>query len=1321
MKIKKRKLSTVFAVILAVIFILQSLIFVLFVHMSGVIKEMNGNAEDFLIKHAERSSYFIEMEMLRKWSDIDETVEKANVNMQELLNDWNSDITDIFTDNGLKNAYIDKMAAELLIALRTNSVNGAFIVLCNSAEMPSEDDYGNYTGVFFKDSDAYSNPDDYSDIVMDRGSSTLSSKYRIPLDMKWSDSFVYDKKIDGKLDFFFKPVIAACNNPGLTAEELGYWCTVTSPTHDNNYYGLTHFCYSVPLIYGGQVYGVIGISIDKNSMKAAFPDDAMSDDTGRGFAVVTYDKAENGDLKAEVKAVFGDAVQKTITEENVLNLGKYGISDAIYSVKNIPVAGEKAFCAVEDMNIYDANSPYNGKKTALLAISSNSGLYGTVKELTAKMNTALFWLVVLSIAAAVILSKALSAPITVLCGDIGDVTESSPAPERNSPVKELAELSSALHRFSGERNRALVDLKAERERYLIALQTARSFLFEYDCFEDIFTIYRFNRNDTQFENGRHHSYRNFRSLIIEGKVCPEADIPDMLKFLDGESKSSFRMRIRRQGGGIGWYLVRCKYIYDNDGRLARIVASSSDISDEVAEEQQRRDAERRDKISGFYKKEYGEMLAEKAVLENACPYCISNIVMTGADVYIGSFGSYSYDAVIEELGTAIRRYVKDCDVVWRINYNEFAIYIPHYSNDKLYSECEEFIDYISNFYNAENGSIACHIGISQNNGQTPLKEALLNAVKAECAAEMPHYPNIMYYYDTLSDVEAGAAFVKHTTEPPINYAEEIKSGFAVTDNPVSYAINILEKTKQLEAAMRLIFCKTGHSLKLRKIAWFEINHDYLTLRPEVKWSDFGVEPVREYSLRLAKSELGILTELFCGSDYAKADKDFYVSSNAIMELMTEFRDGGEAHLFPVFDKEQLVGFIAFSAAESSLSKSDMAVVEEIAKIVCAYILKSRTSIESRAKSDFLSRMSHEIRTPMNAIMGMTAIALDEDGLAPSTRDCLEKIDVSSKYLLSLINDILDMSRIESGKMTVENVCFSLEDTIKKIDAIMRTPVEAKGIYLKIEKDIKSPNVMGDPLKLNQVIVNIIGNALKFTSKGGITVTVREEETSISEVVSVRFSVRDTGIGISEENLGKIFNSFEQAEAATARQYGGTGLGLAISSSLVKMMGGSLEVQSKVGEGSEFYFTLPYRLASEQDVPVNSDRSAEVDFSSKRILLAEDDELNTQIAVTLLEKEQLTVDTAENGKIAADMFIDSPEGHYDAILMDIRMPVMDGIEATKLIRQADRHDAKTVPIIAMSANAFDEDMKKSIDCGMNGHLSKPIDMNKVRALLRKIWS
>ena len=1074
MKIKKKKLSTVFAAALAVIFILQSLIFLFSVRLSGIVKDIDAHAVEELTIQSEKSNYFIELEMLKKWADIDSAVDKANTVMGELLKEWDAGIGDIFTDNGLKNAYIDRMAAELLTTLRTNTVNGAFIVLCNSADIPSETDYGDYAGVYFKDADAYSNPGDYSDIVMDRGSSALSSKYRIPMDMKWSSSFVYSKKTKGKMDFFFKPVTAAHSKPGAFPVGYGYWEAVTSLKNDSNYYGQTHFCYSVPLIYAGQVYGVIGISVDKSRINDMFPEKAVSDEAHGGFAIVTYTSAENGKLRAEVSAAFGSTLRKSVTEGSMLTLEKCDDPGSLYTIKSALVSGEEAYCALKDLDLYSIYSPFYNTKWAILHISGKSELYGASKELKKKMNTVIFWSVIISVAAAVIISRLLAAPIKILCTDAKSASEITPSPERNSPIKELAELSSALHRFSSERNRAVIDLKAERERYLIALQTSRSFLFEYDCFEDIFTIYRFNRNDTQFENGRHHSYRNFRSLIIEGKVCPEEDIPTMLKFLDGEKEGTMKIRIFRKDGSIGWNLVKSKNIYDNDGRLARIVASSSDISKDVIEEQRRRDAERRDKISGFFKQEYGELLVEKAILENNHPYCIALISMTAADRYIGSFGAYSYDAVIEELGILLKRYFKPADIVWRVGYNKFAVYIPQHSNEELCCECEQFLDYMNNIYYAENGVIACHVGMSQNDAETPMKEAMLNAEKAARAAELPHYPNVVYYYNALSDAET----MPYNEPSRLNYAEEINSGFAVTDNVVSYAINMLEKMKQLETAMHLIFCKMGHILKLRRIAWFEVNQDYFTLRAEVKWSEFGAEPVREYSLRLAKSEMNILSGLFLNNDSAKIDKEFYVSSNSIMELMTEFRGDGEAYLYPIFDKNLLIGFMAFADDEND--KGDKAVwdiVDEIAKIVGAFILKSRTSIESRAKSDFLSRMSHEIRTPMNALMGMTAIALDEKELAQSTRDCLEKIDVSSRYLLSLINDILDMSRIESGKMTVENVCFSLEDTIKKIDAIMRTPVEAKGIYLKVEKNISDPNVMGDPLTLDQVIVNILGNAL----------------------------------------------------------------------------------------------------------------------------------------------------------------------------------------------------------------------------------------------------
>ncbi|MDE6132972.1 MAG: response regulator, partial [Oscillospiraceae bacterium] len=298
--------------------------------------------------------------------------------------------------------------------------------------------------------------------------------------------------------------------------------------------------------------------------------------------------------------------------------------------------------------------------------------------------------------------------------------------------------------------------------------------------------------------------------------------------------------------------------------------------------------------------------------------------------------------------------------------------------------------------------------------------------------------------------------------------------------------------------------------------------------------------------------------------------------------------------------------------------------------------------------------------------------------------------------------------------------INIEKLIGQIYDMIRIQTDSKGIWLRLEKEIEHPHLLGDPLKLNQVLVNILGNAVKFTAKGGISLLVRETPSNTEGVVNVYFSVKDTGIGISEKNLDKIFNSFEQADETTMRQYGGTGLGLAISSSLVRLLGGRLEVKSVKGSGSEFYFTLPMKITD----PIPEDESAKaniIDFSAKTVLVVEDDDLNREIACTLLENEGLKTETAENGQIAADMFEKSEEGHYDAILMDIRMPIMNGIEATKTIRAMDRADALTVPIVAMTANAFDEDMKKSMECGMNSHLTKPINIKNVLEVLRKLWA
>lgn len=509
---------------------------------------------------------------------------------------------------------------------------------------------------------------------------------------------------------------------------------------------------------------------------------------------------------------------------------------------------------------------------------------------------------------------------------------------------------------------------------------------------------------------------------------------------------------------------------------------------------------------------------------------------------------------------------------------------------------------------------------------------------------------------------------------------------------------------------------------------------------------------------------------------------------------------------------------------------------------------------SSAKSDFLSRMSHEIRTPMNAIIGMDTLAAQAIGDDERVADCLSKIGISARYLLSLINDILDMSRIESGKMLLNNSKFLFSEFITGINTLIYSQAKAKGLDYEciVSSDI-ADGYIGDAMKLQQVLINVLGNSVKFTSKGKISLDVRTVSAS-GETSIVRFAVNDTGCGMAEEQLVNIFEPFVQGNNSQQNSFGGSGLGLAITKSLVDIMGGIIRVRSIVGVGSEFTIEIPLAVDSDakmqphpeyhfeklhvmvvdddlficeqtssilkdmgvtgewvttgheavERVRLKSEKAAfydyilidwkmpdmdgiettrqirrivgpdvtiiiisaydwesieaeakaaganllitkpvlkstlisafqktlghpedkaeklfDFDFSGKRLLVAEDNQINAEIARSLLENRHFEVELAENGLRAMEMYVQSEPGYYDAILMDIRMPMMDGLQATVNIRHWSRDDARTIPIIAMTANAFDEDVEKSKAAGMNAHLSKPIEPELLYRTLYRI--
>ena len=364
---------------------------------------------------------------------------------------------------------------------------------------------------------------------------------------------------------------------------------------------------------------------------------------------------------------------------------------------------------------------------------------------------------------------------------------------------------------------------------------------------------------------------------------------------------------------------------------------------------------------------------------------------------------------------------------------------------------------------------------------------------------------------------------------------------------------------------------------------------------------------------------------------------------------------------------------------------------------------------NRVKTQFLAHMSHDIRTPINGVMGM----LD---MIEGTRDpervseCLGKIRVSTEHLLSLLNDVLDMSKLESDAVVIEHKPFRLDEICQQVDHLIHFQALDSGITIYEQRQgVSHFDLIGSSVHLKQILVNLLSNAVKFTAAGGSIYITLEELEATDKVILYRFTIRDTGCGMSEDFIKeKLFEPFRQGIAAERTKYAGTGLGMAIVKNLVNKMHGSIEVESEEGVGTTFRVILPFELNQHPDSKEESEKKIEkVDIQGKRILVVEDNDLNMEIVEYLLEEAGVNVFKADNGQLALDMFKESVQGFYDAVLMDLMMPIMDGLTATREIRKLERRDAKTVPIIAMTANAFQEDVQKSLEAGMNHHLSKPL--------------
>ena len=372
---------------------------------------------------------------------------------------------------------------------------------------------------------------------------------------------------------------------------------------------------------------------------------------------------------------------------------------------------------------------------------------------------------------------------------------------------------------------------------------------------------------------------------------------------------------------------------------------------------------------------------------------------------------------------------------------------------------------------------------------------------------------------------------------------------------------------------------------------------------------------------------------------------------------------------------------------------------------------------NRAKAAFLASVSHEMRTPMNVILGLCGIELKNQDLQDATRERLKKIEYSGRHLLGLINNMLDMNHFSSGSFEIKKESFSLTDSLAQVDAITQTLCEEKGLTYRYTCGEDVPRCcLGDGIKLRQVLLSVLDNAVKYTDPPGSVCFDVKSEAGRGNTVYLTFTISDTGLGIAPDYLPKIFGVFNMADESFTSRYGG-GLSLAVTRNIVDLMGGQINAESEKNKGSVFTISIPVEQAECKEPPEEPEEE-NVSLEGKRILVVEDIPENAEIVIDLLELEDAVTEHAENGQAALELFEGSAPDYYDAILMDLRMPVMDGFEAAKRIRALDRPDAETVPIIALTANAFERDVKASLEAGMNAHLSKPADADELYRTLKQ---
>ncbi|MCM1112629.1 MAG: ATP-binding protein [Muribaculum sp.] len=1290
----KYTLFRIFLVPLTAVMLAQSLVALGTLLFRNTGAMLQNYSVSMMSRMVENRKVILQNDMTQRWSAVSAQEDAMNAVLEGFLRRHNVTLEQALSSKELRDRLLEELFPQCIAQTENNLTTGVFLVLTDGEFEEAEE----FDGFFIRDSNPYTSQSNYSDLLMERGNKRLARTYRVPLDTDWTTAFAMSGQGQRQEEnFFYEPWRAARENSYAASKDLGYWSApfvLGEPDQDSH----EMITYSIPLRYQGEVYAVMGVEIAVSYLCEYLPVQELDEEERAGYCLAV----DNGDGSYTALVGSGVLYQDALNEAGFFTMHKTGYEN-LYAVEHAKFGSQYMFAVCCPLKIYGSHAPYEDTEWVLIGLNSEEELFGMTRTLYLWMLLALLIGFVFSLAGIYLVVHRITRPIKHLmaCISRGRSGLQEFVPTDILEVDALYEVVADLTEKQLESENVL---REEKELYRLVLESTKDTFFSYNFKDDTIDII----NDSTF--GGHWSRREYGTALAELDMVHEEEREQVREILKLQTDAwRLECRIRRSADSpYQWMRLSGNVIRDAEGERRRAVGSLHNIQAQKDREEQERRKVAVDSVTGFWayvagKERLGE--ARKNVPGGVMVYFMLDNLRQIDEQNGITFG----DMILEEIGRIVRKNADVESILIRFDGNEFCAWLPGRTEEDARNFVKTLFEQIEERFHPELFQIMLHAGIVAGNKNRSTNELTRMAKQAQMAASKATDGTgyCRYGKEAQRQGQLGAGW-KGRQIVTVDYGENVSL--------VSLALTLFGRGENLAAQMYLIFQKLGRYYSASDVLLVTVQPDFHTVYLEYQWHDDPSRHISAQTMLYREDEWNAFVGRLGEERILVWDEEKPL--NPLEYAFCRAEDAASGCAVPLYDNGNVMGIFTILNGRAPEEEESDAVKNllELCSVIQSQINQKRHDLASKAKSDFLSRMSHEIRTPMNGIIGMTAIALQAGQDQERVQDCLQKIRTSSDYLLSLINDILDMSKIESGKMHLEPADFSMREMLSTIEELIRPQAQAKSIEFARDVDIRHDWFVADKLRLSQVLINLLGNAVKFTQEHGkVFLTIREEEQGDGSA-RVYFGVRDTGIGISEKDQERVFRAFEQARTTTESRQKGTGLGLSISNRLIQMMGSSIELESRPGEGSTFFFTLSMPFGKAQD---GGREEGEISFDGYRILVVEDNELNSEIARTLLEESHFQVDCVYDGSQAVKRIAETEPGTYDLILMDIMMPVMDGLDATRAIRGMQREDCRTIPIIAMSANAFDEDLKKSVECGMNGHLSKPVEIDKMYAMLKKI--